>query len=116
MLKQQTNRFTDLFMSIFTNKLLQYPTELIKNQFEKSIKKETPGFVVSNGVNDFFKKLDIEKPDELKNKIVILTTGRYSREKSQDTLIRAIKYSKYKNKIQLILAGQGFDEFYYKII
>lgn len=95
---------------------IHYPTEFIKNQFEKSIKKETPGFVVSNGVNDFFKKLDIEKPDELKNKIVILTTGRYSREKSQDTLIRAIKYSKYKNKIQLILAGQGFDEFYYKIL
>lgn len=95
---------------------IHYPTEFIKNQFEKSIKKETPGFVVSNGVNDFFKKLDVEKPDELKDKIVILTTGRYSREKSQDTLIRAIKHSKYKNRIQLILAGQGFEELYYKIL
>lgn len=97
-------------------KAIHYPTEFIKNQFEKSIKKETPGFVVSNSVNDFFKKIDFEKPDEFKDKIVILTTGRYAREKSQDTLIRAIKQSKYRNKIQLILAGQGFEELYYKLL
>lgn len=95
---------------------IHYPTEFIKNQFEKSIKKETPGFVVSNGVNDFIKKLDIEKPDELKDKIVILTTGRYAREKSQDTLIKAVRHSKYKDKIQLILAGQGIEELHYKIL
>ncbi|MDE5671686.1 MAG: glycosyltransferase [Eubacterium sp.] len=95
---------------------IHYPTEFIKNQFEKSIKKETPGFVVSNGVNHFFRKLETEKPVEFKDKIVILTTGRYAREKSQDTLIRAIKQSKYKNRIQLILAGQGFEELYYKIL
>ena len=43
-----------------------------------------------------------------------MTTGRYSREKSQDTLIKAIKYSKYKSKIQLILGGQGTKEKYYR--
>lgn len=95
---------------------IHYPTEFIKNEFEKNIKKSTPGFVVSNGVNSYFKKFDTQKPDEFKDKIVILTTGRYAREKSQDTLIKAIKHSKYKNRIQLILAGQGIKEVYYKII
>ena len=45
--------------------------------------------------------------ENLKNKIVILTTGRYSIEKAQNVLINAVMYSKYKDKIQLILAGQG---------
>ena len=95
---------------------IHYPTEFIRNQFEKSIKKKTNGFVVSNGVNSFFKKLDISKPNEFKDKIVILSTGRYAREKSQDTLIRAIRHSKHKNGIQLILAGQGVEELYYRIL
>ena len=95
---------------------IHYPTDFIRNQFEKSIKKKTNGFVVSNGVNSFFKKLDISKPNEFKDKIVILSTGRYAREKSQDTLIRAIRHSKHKNGIQLILAGQGVEELYYRIL
>ncbi len=95
---------------------IHYPTEFIRNEFEKSIRKSTPGFVVSNGVNSYFKRLDMEKPDEFKDKIVILTTGRYAREKSQDTLIKAIKYSKHRENIQLILAGQGIKEPYYKLL
>ena len=59
-------------------------------------------------------KKNIDKPQEFKDKIVILSIGRYAREKSQDTLIKALKYSKYKEKIQLILAGQGVKENYYK--
>ena len=51
---------------------------------------------------------------EFKDKIVNLTTGRYAREKSQDTLIKALRYSKYKDKIQLILGGQGPKEKKYR--
>lgn len=43
-----------------------------------------------------------------------MTTGRYAREKSQDTLIKAVKLSRHKDKIQLILGGQGVKERYYK--
>lgn len=93
---------------------IHYPTEFIKNVFESNIKKQTNGYVISNGVNKSIIKKDVAKPKELENKFVILTIGRYSREKSQDTLIKAIKYSKYKNDIQLILAGQGTKEKYYK--
>lgn len=93
---------------------IHYPTEFIKKIFESHIKKQTKGYVISNGVNAYVKKRPAEKPDEWKDKIVILTTGRYAREKSQDTLIKAINYSKYKNKIQLVLGGQGIKEKYYK--
>lgn len=93
---------------------IHYPTHFIRSVFEKNIKKETPGYVISNGVNSYVQKRESERPDEFKDKIVILTTGRYAREKSQDILIKAVKRSKYKDKIQLILGGQGQKEKYYR--
>lgn len=93
---------------------IHFPTKFIRNVFESNIKRSTPGYVISNGVHDYVQKRDTEKPEELKDKIVILTTGRYAREKSQDTLIKAIKFSKHKDKIQLILGGQGIKEKKYK--
>ena len=36
--------------------------------------------------------------------------GRYSPEKKQSVLLDAVRYSKYKNDIQVILAGQGPDK------
>ena len=93
---------------------VHYPTWFIRNIFEKNIHKPTPGYVISNGVHDYVKPREVEKPEELKNKIVILSTGRYAREKSQDTLIKAVALSKHKENIKLILAGQGAKEKYYK--
>ena len=63
--------------------------------------------VISNGVGEEFKYDRKEKPQELKDKIVITMVGRYAPEKRQDVLIEAIKKSKYENKIQLVLAGKG---------
>ncbi len=93
---------------------IHYPTEFIKQTFEANIKKRTNGYVISNGVNGRIKKKVVEKPVTLKDKFVILSTGRYAREKSQDTLLKAVALSKYKDKIQLILAGQGTKENAYK--
>ena len=93
---------------------IHYPTQFVRDLFESNIHRKTNGFVISNGVNSFVKKMDTPKPEELNDKIVILTTGRYSREKSQDTLIKALKFSKYKDKIQIILAGSGPKEKHYR--
>lgn len=93
---------------------IHYPTEFIRDVFESTVKKSTRGYVISNGVHAYVKKRESEKPDEFKDKIVILTTGRYSREKSQDTLIKAVKLSKYASSIQLILGGQGVKEKHYR--
>ncbi len=93
---------------------IHYPTRFIREIFERHIKKDTPGYVISNGVNSYVQKQEVEKPNEYKDKIVILSIGRLAREKSQDTLIKAMKYSKYSNQIQLIFAGQGLKENKYK--
>ena len=93
---------------------IHYPTNFIRSVFEKNIKKETRGYVISNGVHDYVKPRKSTKPKEFKDKFVILTTGRYAREKSQDILIKAIKQSKHKDKIQLVLGGQGPKEKKYK--
>ncbi len=93
---------------------IHYPTDFIRGIFETNIKKITPAHVISNGVHAYVKKKEVEKPEELKDKIVILSTGRYGKEKSQDTLIKAVALSKYKDKIQIILAGLGPKEDKYR--
>lgn len=64
--------------------------------------------VISNGVNlDFFSPRVVEKPEKLRDKFVIVCVGRLAEEKRQDLIINAVAESKYKNKIHLILCGQG---------
>ncbi|MCR4660941.1 MAG: glycosyltransferase [Clostridia bacterium] len=93
---------------------IHYPTQFIRDEFEGSINKQTPGYVISNGVHEYVKRRESPKPPELQDKIVVLTTGRYATEKSQDTLIKAVSLSKYKDKIQLILGGEGAKEGLYR--
>lgn len=93
---------------------IHYPTHFIQALFERSIRKKTNGYVISNGVHDYVRRREIPKPAEFAHKIVILTTGRYAREKSQETLIKAVKHSKFRDHIQLILGGQGVRERYYR--
>lgn len=64
-------------------------------------------YAISNGVSPFFHYIKEEKPEELKNKFVILMIGRLSGEKKQDILMKAVSRSKYNDKIQLIFCGQG---------
>ena len=93
---------------------IHFPTQFIREEFEGSIGRSTPGYVISNGIHSYVKRRPAEKPAELKDKIVVLTTGRYATEKSQDTLIKAVALSKYKDKIQLILGGEGAKEGLYR--
>ncbi|MCQ2387646.1 MAG: glycosyltransferase [Clostridia bacterium] len=86
---------------------IHYPTQFIRDIFEGHIKKQTNGYVISNGVNSIFKPIKVEKPIELKDKFCILFTGRLSKEKSHMVLLKAVSKSKYKDKIQLLFAGNG---------
>ena len=63
--------------------------------------------MISNGVDSDFVYRKLPKPKEYEGKFVILMIGRLSNEKRQDVLIRAVNQSAYREKIQLILAGQG---------
>ena len=96
------------FNSRFYNKVkyIHCPTAFIANELEKH-KYKAKKFVISNGVISTYSKMDVEKPEELRDKFVILNIGRLVAEKRQDILVKAMKYSKYADRIQLIFAGVG---------
>jgi len=70
--------------------------------------------VISNGVGPGFPFRREEKPARLQDRFVILMVGRFSREKRQDVLIRAVAGSRYRGRIHLIFAGQGPLESQYR--
>lgn len=81
--------------------------ELLKHNYKSKL------HIFSNGVSEsFIPSTNPKKEDSTFFKI--LMTGRLVSEKRQDVLIKAIPYSKYKDKIQLIFAGKGPKEKYYK--
>ena len=53
--------------------------------------------------------LDVIGGDQMpqQDPVMILCTGRFSHEKSQEVLLEAMKYSKYADRIQLHFAGRG---------
>ncbi len=80
------------------------PTETVK-QHLVSNGFQSPMRVISNGIEI---PANIEpalvEPNE---QIIILCTGRLSHEKSQDTLLKAMRFSKHADRIVLHFAGKG---------
>ena len=88
---------------------IHYPTQFLRDLYEKMYG-PTNGYVISNGVNAVFRPQNLKKPAEYAGKFIIVATGRYSKEKNQAVLIRAVNRSKYRDRIQLVLAGSGPKE------
>ena len=86
--------------------VIHYPTAFIRETFE-NIVGPTNGEVISNGVQSAFVPQEANRPIELQDKKVILYTGRLSKEKSHQVLVKAAALSKYRDEIQLVFAGQG---------
>ena len=66
--------------------------------------------VISNGMlphEDINEDSPICASDSGDGTFTIITTGRYSVEKDQITLLKAMKYSRYADRIRLVLAGRG---------
>lgn len=60
--------------------------------------------------NPCFFKINFKRKKKLKKKINILNVARFEYQKDHFTLLKAIKYSKYKSKIRLNLVGFGSKE------
>ncbi len=88
--------------------LIHYPTEFIRRDYETAVGHSTPGRVISNGVNDVFFEAAAQRGERKPGApFTVISVGRYSNEKAQGVLIRAIGESKYKDNIRLVLAGKG---------
>ena len=85
-------------------KYVQCPTQTVKEHLEAN------GYtselrVISNGIDLSQTPSTIGEPSTPPYRI--LCVGRLSNEKDQTTLIKAIRYSKYADKIELVFAGNG---------
>ena len=85
---------------------VHYPSQFICDTFE-AVVGPTPHRIISNGVSQGFRPKLTPKPDALKDKFVVLFTGRYSPEKSHDVLIDAAALSRHREQLQLVFAGSG---------
>jgi len=85
---------------------VHYPSEFIRGVFERYGGK-TNAYVISNGVNERFQPMAVERPKEQEDKRVILFIGRFSKEKSHRVLIDAAKLSRHSDELQLVFAGDG---------
>jgi glycosyltransferase involved in cell wall biosynthesis len=63
--------------------------------------------IISNGIPPMFKPCSVERDPALTDKFIILSVGRFAPEKHQELILQAIRISKHRNKLQLILAGEG---------
>ena len=82
------------------------PSKFIANELKKN-GYQNRLIVISNGIDPDFTYRKKEKPHEISDRYIILMIGRLSIEKRQDVLIKAVAESRYRNKILLMLAGQG---------
>ncbi len=88
--------------------MVHYPTQFIRELFEKQIKHSLPCRVISNGVNDaFFAEQEHRRLDD---KFTIFCMGRFSKEKAQQTLIKAIGKSDFRDNVKIYFAGCGPKE------
>lgn len=99
--------FRDNFYNRITH--IHCPSQFIAGELKKN------GYtaqlhVISNGVDRDFVYRKLPKPAAWQDKFVILMIGRLSNEKRQDVLIDAVCRSAYRERIQLVLAGQGPNE------
>jgi len=92
--------------------ILQCPTMSVRQRLEKwHFKSELR--VISNGmVVDRGKRT--EKTKKKHDIFTIISTGRYSVEKDQKTLLKAMQYSVHAGEIKIILAGRGPREAFLK--
>ena len=123
--KNVTAHFAGTFNSRFWNDFLfkdfwkhfyahvdavHYPIQFIRDMFERSCGHKTNGYVISNGTPKDFLPREVERPEEWKGKFLIVCTGRYSKEKKQILLLKALTHSKHRDEILPVFPGQGRKE------
>lgn len=103
----------DLLYRLFINRFYNFADHVIcPSRFAESLLHDSPHFkgntiVISNGITERFRpKVHYDKQRH-SDIFTILTVGRLAKEKRHALIIDAIRHSKYKDKIQLVITGDG---------
>lgn len=110
LIERKDNILNDILMHIWKKEAYDYcsdihcPTEtvrkhLVANGFKARMK------VISNGIDIPRTKILATEPQS--DPLILLCIGRFAHEKSQITLINAMKHSRHADRIQLYFAGKG---------
>ncbi len=83
------------------------PSQMTADEIAKHHYSRNKTWAISNGISSFFYPIEVNRPEKYNDKFIITMTGRLADEKRQDLIIKAIAKSKYNERIQLVLAGQG---------
>lgn len=63
--------------------------------------------IISNGFPPMFKPFPVKRNASQTSKFIILSVGRFAPEKQQEIILQAIQISRHRDKLQLILVGEG---------
>ena len=91
---------------------VQCPTENVQDRLRR-YHLPNPTYVISNGVEPDESIRPVDPPkgyDDPERPLHVAYIGRLTLEKDQDTLLDAMRYSKFARRIQLHFAGKGPDE------
>ena len=67
--------------------------------------------IISNGIpREYVPVPEAERPDFFEDHFVLMNVGRFAQEKRQSLMIEAVKRSKYREHIKLLICGKGEDE------
>ena len=94
-------------------KYVHCPSQMAADIMKRHNFKNNEPRVFTNGVIPFFHKIDVQRPKEFEDKFIVCMSGRLVDEKRQDLILKAVAKSKYNDKIQVILCGQGTNYKYY---
>ena len=97
-------RYRRMFYKHFDH--IHCPTQFIADQLVKHNYKANL-HVISNGVDEAFFPIKVERPPELKDKFIIGMVGRIAPEKRQDLIMHAVAASPYRDRIHLDFCGKG---------
>lgn len=106
------NRMTMLVWreTVFNHcKIVQCPTENVRKRLKRWHYK-CQLRVISNGMLPHEETNAVSPIKQEDGTFLLISTGRYSVEKDQITLLKAMRYSRFADRIQLVLAGKGPTE------
>jgi 1,2-diacylglycerol 3-alpha-glucosyltransferase len=67
----------------------------------------SPSSIISNGVLPAYRPVISKRKKEWEQKFILLSVGRFAPEKRHKMILNAVNKSRYRDKIQLILIGEG---------